>query len=334
MRIAVSGLGATGSHIARQLLVDGVTEITVHDTNRKRLDRVAPAIKAVAGDVRVAVDEPRADDPPDVVVLAGPTGTHADVAASMLAAGCAIVSISDDPTEVGELLALDQAARAAGSTVAVGAGFVPGLACVLARYAADQLDTVEFISVYTGGTGGPSCARQHHRALKSNGHDWIDGRWVLRRGGSGRDLAWFPEPYGARDCYRGALPSPLLLQRVFPEAQRISARMSATRKDRLTSRLPMLSPPHADGGPGGLRVEVRGRVGTAVETFIYGAMDHPSVAAGTTAAVAALEAGRGRAPVGANGLAAWDDPKRLLAILRQRGIRVAAFDGLAAPAVP
>ena len=192
-------------------------------------------------------------------MVATPVGNHAELAAEMLTAGSHVVSISDDPDEVGALLDLDQLARDNDRALVVGAGFCPGLSCVLARYAADQLDQVDAINVSRAGTAGPACARQHHHALKSDGRDWRDGTWVLRRGGSGRDLAWFPDPIGARDCYRGALPTPLLLQREYPDAMRISARMAATRRDRLTGRLPMLRRPHRDGGPGAIRVEVRGR---------------------------------------------------------------------------
>lgn len=327
MRVALVGLGTTGSHIARQLIQAPVTELCLYDTDRRRLERVIPAVRAVAQDVEVMVGQPDPADPATVVVLAGPAGTHAKHAASMVAAGSHVVSISDDPAEVSQLLALDDAGRNRERAVVVGAGFAPGLSCLLVRFAAERLDTVEAISVYKAGTGGPACARQHHRALKLDGHDWIEGSWVLRRGGSGRDLAWFPEPFGAHDCYRGALPSPALLQRVFPDAQRISARVSATRRDRLTSRLPMMRRPHDDGGPGGLRVEVRGRRDRAFETIILGAMDHPSVAAGTVAAVAAVAAGCGEAPPGAGGLAGWPDPKELLGRLRRKGIRVASFDG-------
>ena len=328
MRIALVGLGTTGSHIARQLSQSAADELALFDTDQKRCDRVAPAVQSVARNMRVVVEAPEPGDPPDVVVLAGPVGTHAKMAASMVAVGSHVVSVSDDPDEVSQLLDLDDAARRAGRSVVVGAGFCPGLSCALARFAADQLDVVEVVNVYKAGTGGPACAREHHRALKSDGQDWVEGSWVLRRGGSGRDLVWFPEPFGARDCYHGALSSPLLLQPVFPDAQRISARLSATRRDRFTSRLPMLRPPHDDGGPGALRVEVRGRIGRGVETLILGALDHPSVAAGTVAAMAAVEAGEGRAPLGAHGLAAWDGSKDLLAGLRGRGIRVASFGGL------
>jgi hypothetical protein len=238
-----------------------------------------------------------------------------------------VVSIADDPDEVEQLLELDDLAARQQRSLVVGAGFCPGLSGILTRFAADRLHQVDAISVSRAGTAGPACARQHHRALKREGRDWRAGQWELRRGGSGRDLAWFPDPIGARDCYRGALASPILLQREFPDADRISARMAATRRDRSTIRLPMLRRPHRDGGPGAIRVEVRGRLNGAVETIVYGVMDHPSVAAATVAAVVAIRAGQGRAPIGARGLAGWNDPASLLSELYGRGIKVAAFSG-------
>ena len=56
----------------------------------------------------------------------------------------------------------------------------------------------------------------------------------------------------------GALGFWAALRDVFPDAVRISARVSANRRDRLTAWLPMLSPPHREGGVGAVRVEVRG----------------------------------------------------------------------------
>lgn len=331
MKVAVVGLGTTGSHLARQLRPPEVTQLTLHDPDESRVARVRGAIDR---SITVVTGPPSPSDPPDVVVLAGPTGTHRDRAAEMLRAGSHIVSISDDPTEVEDLLALDALAVERGRSVVVGAGFCPGLSEILARWAGDQLDRVDGVSIATAGTGGPACARQHHRALKREARDWRDGHWEVRRGGSGRDLAWFPDPIGARDCYLAALASPLLLQRTYPEADRISARVSATRRDRFTIRLPMLRRPHADGGPGAIRVEVRGRSGQAVETLVYGVMDHPSVAAASVAAVAAVAAGNEQAPLGANGLSRWDDPTSLLQELHRRGVKVATFTGQLALGAP
>lgn len=328
MRLAVVGLGATGSHIARQLTQPPISHLHLFDSDDDQLTKITAAVRAVADpSITVVLGRPDVSDPPDVIVLASPAGTHTQLAAALFRAGSHVVSVSDDPDDVVDLLALDSEARELGRSIVVGAGFVPGLSCLLTRFTANRFDSVDTIGVYSAGTGGPACARQHHQALKSNGQDWRDGAWHLRRGGSGRDLAWFPEPFGARDCYRAALASPILLQQVYPEAARISARMAATRRDRLTSWLPMLRPPHEDGGPGAIRVEVRGRIGVAVETEIVGVIDHPSVAGATVAAVAAIEAGLGRAPVGASGLGSWPDAKRFLAELRRRGVRVATFTG-------
>lgn len=328
MRVAVIGLGTTGSHLARQFRRPDVERISFHDPDDRRVAAVRGALDP---NLTIDIGPPDPDDPPDVVAIAGPAGTHLEPARTMLDAGSHVVSISDDPEEVEQLLALDPLAVERRRSLVVGAGFCPGLSEILARFAGDQLDRVGAISIATTGTGGPACARQHHRALKHDVRDWRGGHWEIRRGGSGRDLAWFPDPLGARDTYLAALASPLILQRTYPDAERISARLAATRRDRLTSRLPMLRRPHRDGGPGGIRVEVRGRSGSAVETLVYGVMDHPSVAAATVAAVAALAAGREQAPIGANGLARWDDPAALLGELHRRGVRTATFTGQLTP---
>ena len=65
----------------------------------------------------------------------------------------------------------------------------------------------------------------------------------------------------------------------------------------------------------------------AIETVVYGVMDHPSVGAAAVAAVAAERVGLGLAPVGARGLVAWDHPELVLSELHHRGVKVAAFTG-------
>ena len=92
----------------------------------------------------------------------------------------------------------------------------------------------------------------------------------------------------------------------------------------------MLRPPHPEGGPGGARVEVRGRRGTARVVQVLGAMDRPAVAAGTVAAMAAVSAGlRQLRRPGAAGLAELVDPLPFLSELAQRGVKAAVFEGAA-----
>lgn len=326
MRVVVVGVGAVGARAARQLLSsDGIDEVLLRDPDTERLGAVRQSLGAGA-----RTDAAPGFDPSevDLVVLALPPGEHAAQARSALAAGVPVVSTGDSMDDVRSLLDLDSEASERGLSVVVGAGFGPGLSCLLASHGAARFDSVDEIHVARTGTGGPACARQHHRALGGRALDWRDGGWVERRGGSGRELCWFPDPVGAADCYRAALPDAWLLVDAFPGVERVTARLAANRRNRLTARLPRLRRPHVEGGPGAIRVEVRGRRQGATDIDVFGAMDRPAVAAGAVAAVAGLWLLQGRlGRVGASGLAGLVEPVPFLHELHRRGVRAATFDG-------
>jgi predicted dinucleotide-binding enzyme len=327
-RVAIIGVGAVGARLARQLVSTDADEVVLRDEDQSRAEMVAQSLGE-----RSRVDTAALTAPldVDVVVLAGRSLVHAAQAEALRAGGAPIVSVSDDLTDVRGLLALDRRARSLETTVIVGAGFAPGLTCVLAAHGARLFDQVEEVHVAKSGTGGPACARQHHRALGRAAVDWRDGVWETRPGGSGRELCWFPEPIGAQDCYRAELPDALLLVPAFENLRRVTSRMSATRRDRLSARLPMLWPTHPEGGPGAVRVELRGLRGEVRDTVVFGAMDRPAVAAGAVAAVAtrfAIDGALRR--TGAGGLAELVEPLPFLQELARRGVRVATFDGASA----
>lgn len=323
MRVAVVGLGALGARAARQLAsTTEVTEVVLSDPSAARVGEVAQSLGAKASILPAGQDVPEAD----VAVCAGPSGTHLATARGLIRSGMPVVSTSDAFDDVRALLDLGPEAEARGTTLAVGAAFSPGLTCVLARFAAGLLDTVDEIHVARLGTGGPACARQHHRSLRGTGVDWRDGGWQRRRAGSGRELIWFPDPIGAADCYRAALPDALLLVPAFAGVGRVTARLAATRRDRLTAPLPMLRRPHPEAGLGAVRVEVRGRARGSISIEILGAMDRPAVAGGAVAALAAVELGAGRAlRTGAAGLAELVETGPFLAELGRRGVKAARF---------
>ncbi|HVM07668.1 MAG TPA: Gfo/Idh/MocA family oxidoreductase [Acidimicrobiales bacterium] len=333
MRIVVVGAGAVGARVARQLVVAGDDQVrgTVQlvDPDAKRAQAVATSLGQPA---RVARDlDAAVADGADVVVLACP-GPQRRLAEKALDAGAHVVSTTDDPRSATALLDLDAEARERNKTVVVGAGFMPGLTDVLARHAAADLTAVEEIHVAKAGTGGPACARQHHWALAAPMREWRDSEWVERNSGSGRELCWFPDPLGGLDCYRAALPDPVLLHAAFPSAIRVTARVAATRRDRITAHLPMLRRPHAEGRIGAIRVEVRGWRGAVADTRVLGVLDRPAVATGCVAAVTALWIGDGRlARPGASGLGlVVTDPIPFLSELGERGVRAAIFEGHAA----
>ncbi len=249
-----------------------------------------------------------------------------------------LVTPVDEPGLLRRALKSDESARQRRCSLALGTGMAPGLSCVLSlllrggssgRGYRGGFDSVEEIHVASAGTGGPTCARRHHSALAAISIDWQEGAWRRRPGGSGRELVWFPDPFGGADCYRAYLADPMLLVGAFPAARRITARIEATRRDRLTSPLPMLRKPHPEGLIGAVRVEMRGFVGTEAVTRALGASGRPAVIAAAVTAVAARWAGQGRlARWGSGGLAEMiDDPAEFVRDLARLGVHVSEFVG-------
>lgn len=328
MRVFVQGLGAVGSRAARYLVAsDDIDLVLVADIDHRREAEVAASLGSRA---KVADDAAAASV--DVVVLAVPSTAQPELARAALTVGRHVVATADGLPAVRALLDLDAETRERGLAVTVGAGFSPGLSCVLAAHAASQFDQVDEVHISRYGTGGPACARQHHAALRGRGIDWRDHSWVRRPPGSGRELSFFPDPLGGLDCYRAGLPDAMLLVPAFPGVARVTARLAASRRDRLTGGLPMLRPPHREGRIGGLRVEVRGRRGSLRDTVVLGAIDRPAVAAGTVAGLAARWVGRGDVAPRAQGLAAAVEALGFLHDLADAGVRAAVFEGTNAAA--
>lgn len=343
MKAVVVGAGAVGARACRQLLALGeLDDLVIVEPDSDRRDAVLtslglPARSAPA--LATALASPTGSPaPPTVVILTNPPRTHAALATTALSHGASVVSVSDDPADVAALLGLDELARRHGSVVVAGAGFSPGLSCLLAGFAGRAFERVEEINVAKVGTGGPACSRGRLSYLRGQAREWVDGDWESNRGGSGRRLSWFPDPIGGLDCYRADLSEPILLRAQFGEAKRIRARMAFRRRDRngvlraLTSTLTSRLARNRGGEElGALRVEVQGWQGNTLEERVVGAVDRPSLAAGTVAAMAARWILDGRLPVsGAGGLATQVEPGPFLSALAERGVKVALFEGVAA----
>lgn len=320
--IGVVGCGVTGNRVIT-LLAGMKFRVAVFDVlHGNAVAGARPTGAVVVRDV---------DDlaPADLVVMCQPA-PHSELAARFLRDGTPVVSISDDLDDLRVLLGLADLARRREVSLVVGAGMAPGLSGLLARYLGAQLDVVDELHVAIHGTAGPACARQHHYALGTTALGWHDGEWIEPAGGSGRDLVWFPEPVEANDCYRAALGDPLLLQSSFPNVSRITARVSATRRDRLTARLPMLTPPHASGDLGAVRVEARGSAadGSRVTVIAGAAASTAVLAAAVAACTAAQVVRKGLVPgvysTGDADLAGLD----LLHQTTELGVQVQEFTGL------
>lgn len=323
--VAVVGCGITGRAAAKALSTRGI-RLALNDVRPS----VAKQVAAEVGGVNIhGIDEIRAAD---AVLLCTPD-PHADLARNLISQEVPVVSVGDFLDDVDELLSLDSQARTMGVPLVIGAGMSPGLTGLLARSLAAQVPNLEEVHVAVHGTGGPACAVRHHRSLGRTSIAWHDGAWIERVGGSGRELCWFPDPIGAHDCYRADLADPRALQRCFPQAGRVSARVSATRRDRLTARLPMLTPPHTGGSVGAVRVEVRGADHDGARlTVVSGAAGRAGEIAGAVAAAAMIQTLAGRLSPGARLLG--DDPSSAAAMLelaQDLGVVIQEFTGLARP---
>jgi saccharopine dehydrogenase-like NADP-dependent oxidoreductase len=325
LRIAVVGTGAVGVRAARQLHeTEGVDVVRVVSRNPARSESIARQL----GDRAERADWPAVAREVDAVVLAVADPVQADMARVAFGDGAHVISTAASIDAVDGVTALDARARAASRVAVAGAAMSPGLSCLLAQHAARAIDVVEEIHVAKVGTGGPACARATHASLRGPAASWRDGRWQSDPAGSGRELVFFPDPIGGVDCYATSSAEASLLTAMFPSARRVTARLAANRRDRATTWLPMLRPPHPEGLIGGVRVEVRGFTAGRAVTVVVGSVDRPAIAAGTLAALVAVAAVRGELKPGAGGVGALaNDAGALLAQLADRGVKVAEFVG-------
>ncbi len=227
---------------------------------------------------------------------------HSALASTFVAQGISVVSTSDSLEDVLSLVDARERAESRNAVVVVGAACSPGMSGLLVSHVRRAFESIDEVHTAVHGTGGPTCARQHHDSLSGLSVGWHDGEWLQRPAGSGRELCWFPDPVGARDCYRFASPEPVLMQRIEPSLQRITSRVSATRRDRLTARLPMLRAPHAEGLEGALRVEVRGVRNGRRHVEIVGIADKVGTITGVVAAHTARLIENGSVPAGVHNL--------------------------------
>ena len=273
----------------------------------------APAVRPVLG-------------PASVVVLAA-NGAGLSLVTASLAAGVPVVSVSDDPAEVRSLLGLHDAAVGHGLALAVGAGMAPGLSCLLAAWAARTLDEMSEVHVATLGTGRPGM-RQTQACGFAGAARGVGATGPGSAGcqlGPGAGLVPWSD---RRRLLPGEQAGCLAAQRAaFPTLSWATTRAAASRRDRLTSWLPMLRRPHPEGTVGAVRVEVRGRRSQAAESVLVGATGRPALLAGAVAAAVAVRAAAGQLTAGAGGLASLvPSPGDLLAELSQRGVKIMTFE--------
>ena len=135
--VVVFGAGATGARIVRMLAASPcVGSVEVRETDSDRLREVADSFD----DVVTFGEGMEVPDSTDLVVVATAAGTQTAAARSALRAGAGVVTTTNEIIETRDLLALDQQAKKCEVPLVVGAGFMPGLTCLMARVGAAEFD--------------------------------------------------------------------------------------------------------------------------------------------------------------------------------------------------
>ena len=154
---------------------------------------------------------------------------------------------------------------------------------------------------------------------------WRDGAWVERSAGSGRELWFFPEPVGGRDTYRADLAEVQTLHAAHPQLERLTARISMTRRERMSVAigLPPLPSAQKPSGTGAAVVEARGRRGTTTAAVVLGVVDRLDGAA--AALIATCGEQLDQPPTGAVTAGQLAPPLTMLDALARRGVSIARF---------
>jgi hypothetical protein len=322
----VIGVGAVGSRAARQLSdTPGIDRVLLADRDDTQAVEVAEALGADAQAIDFAPGDPI---PPgvDVVATALPAGVDHAVVTAAIAAGVPVASSDDEHDALEQLRALSPNARSASVTVAIGCGLAPGLADVLARHAAAMFEKVDEIRLARTGWAGPASVATVRHERRSLVHTWHEGTWREEHP-HGDQLVWFPEPIGGRDC-KPVTGGTSLLVDAFGSVPRVAVQLGEPpRRGRLRRKF------GDEGEWGAARVEVWGRRDGTLDCVVYGVVERTAVAAGAVLAVSAGRLAGVLSPEvdepGVHGIAGLMQPVPFLAELAQRGVRAAAFEGVA-----
>jgi hypothetical protein len=323
--VLLVGTGAVAIRAARQLAdTPGVTRLHVASRDAGRATELASAM-GLRADVVVDDDAPRIPGDVDAVAVASAAAAGREWVRAAVSAGVPVATVHD--AGIGEL---EAAARAAGVAVVTGCGLAPGLSDVLARHAADAFSVVEEVHVARIGAAGPACAEDVRDARRATPGEWRDGTWRADRA-FGPELVWFPEPVGARECQLVTAGVAATVAAV-PAARHVTMRFGAAPASGWIATRFRRDP--IDAGWSAVRVEVTGRRDGMIDTLVYGVVDRTAVVVGAVLALAVLGLARvltlGRAPAeGVRGLGEVVTPVPFLTELAARGVKAAAFEGVA-----
>ncbi len=222
MRVAILGVGGLGRTLASELRGDPrVSSLLLVDQLGERARvltgiRGRVPIEAFSLNVENRVALEKAIRGADVVVNTTLPRYNLGIMQAALAARASYLDVAaTGPREPGgppgilEQIGMDGAFKAAGVTAIVSMGLDPGISNVMARHAADQLDTIDAIRIRSGGlatlpgfTNFPLYSREAFLSdMLVRPTVWTDGKLQDREPLSEPEEYTFPPPVGPQRTY-------------------------------------------------------------------------------------------------------------------------------------
>ena len=233
MRVCVVGGAGKMAEAAIRDLVEAeeVERILLCDLNEAGLAARAEAVASkkvatVAVDVREVAALARALEGTDVVVNCGMAYFNEGVMEACLAAGSHYTDTGGLFHWAKKQLAMSDRFAAAGLTAILGSGSAPGMVNVMARYAAERLDTVEWVRIYDGIVNftAASAPLVPPYSLDTILNEFLmsawpfeDGEWREYGPFQGAEEVDFPDPVGTQTCYYTIHSEPATIPVAFSE---------------------------------------------------------------------------------------------------------------------
>jgi lysine 6-dehydrogenase len=227
MKIFVLGAGRMGSVVAMDLALSSANngiEIGIGDIDFERARAVAKKYKGnpVKVDITKSDDFVKALRGYDAVVNASWYEFNLQVMKACFKAGCDYNDLGGLFHTTQKQLALDSEAKKAGISAIVGGGESPGITNVMARFCAEDFDSIDDVAIYAGAKERPKQKSYSDLVFpfsvstvideySKNPVEFLKGKFVELPPLSGTEQIKFPEPVGVNTVHYSIHSEPATL---------------------------------------------------------------------------------------------------------------------------